>query len=105
MAVDVLDYQPSSTNTKTGGAVRKVTDQNVFQLVNRTSQAIDYVFEATYAGDDFSDAVQIGSGTVSANSVAQQTLDYPWDKIRVKATPQTAPGGSSSFIVKEHVED
>jgi len=103
MANDVIDYQPSDKSTETSGAVFHNHETAVFQIVNETSVTVNYDIEGTYDGDDFSDAHTIVSGnSVSANSVGSHVLTEPWDKIRVKTTPQSSPGGSSDVIVKEH---
>lgn len=106
MAKDVIDYQPTDTSTTDSNAIVGQTDNETFQLINNTSVTVDYEFEGTHDSDgDFSDAVSLGSGSVSASSTARDSVSDPWDQIRVKLTPQTSPGGSSSVIVKKHISE
>lgn len=106
MAKDVLDYQPTDTSTTDSAPIAGQTDNETFQIINRTSVAVDYEFEGTYDGDDdFSDAVSLGSGSVNASSNARSSVSDSWDQTRVRITPQTSPGGSSSVIVKKHISE
>lgn len=102
MARDVIDYQPSDTSSNTSGAIQHNQGQVVFQFVNETAKQINYEIHGTYGADDFSDKHTIKNSSVSANSVASVALNEPWDKLRVKVTPNNSPGGSSNVIVKEH---
>lgn len=105
MAKDLYNSQIRDTSTHTSGEIGADHVEGVFQLSNRHDQSIDYTFEGTYDGDsDFSDAVQLGSGTVSAGGTARERLTEPWDVVRLTATASTAPT-SGELVVKYHVED
>lgn len=105
MSKDVFAQEIRSTGDFPSDGVVARHDDGVFQFVNSLDQSADWSIEGTYEGDtNFSDAVQLNTGTASSGDTMKQALSEPWDKVRVVVTTTTAPT-SGSFVAKYHVDN
>lgn len=106
MAKTIFDKDNSNltTNRETSDTVTRTKDPNeVYQLVNSSDADVDFVLQGTRDEDDFSEAADLQTTTVtSANAdVDFITLNADaWEKLRVEVTPGTDPTSGSVQVYR-----
>jgi hypothetical protein len=110
MSKNLLSYDPTSTDERISNSLRFESTAGAVQFVNENGVTIDYTVEATYEGDDFTHAHVVGSGSLNSGSQSTPTtgvvsVSEPWDKVRVRVTPQTAPSSGPVLVAKLHVHE
>lgn len=96
MAETIFDKDNTNLDTSTENIDRDFSgrsSQRLWHLVNDTTVDVKFEFFGTYnADDDFSDAVSLGSTTVSGDSVDYDSLNLDaWEQVRIEVTPQSDP--------------
>jgi len=102
MADKVIEEQIRDTNNYYSENVEadKVRS-NSFQLVNGLDNSVTVNVQATYNSDDWSDATQVATESVSASSNSIVTVSDDWDVIRLEVSAGTSPT-SGTFTAWEH---